>query len=732
MGADGLTLARGDVVRLHHALVSGGEAGRLAGQPALDVQVSTTVASRRASPSAAQIGGMFAPIPARWMAVGATTVSNIRLYDDGRVRLSLRGDADLLPSIEAALRVTVAAAGRPPVTFGGPAAPGAAAPDPSEPYIWTPAESADVAALAAVLAVGDAVTLTFSAPDPARLALDRAVGPLPADSWIMLDLPGLAAPHVSALEVSAAETAQVTLDTPLPAALAALAEAPADALWRLYAADAPPLRVRISDVEPLALDRVRVAAYDERPEYHAAAAAPDAPLPPVSSSRAPRVVSGAIAERLVPAGRGHAVEIALALSVAGDWRAATVLARIGASGPWREAARLVDGAADAAWITTGRGGDVLQVRVVPGGAAAPAGAAWQAPDHAIVGRFAPPAAPSNFLVEVLGDGTRRFRWRPPSDPDLVGFELRSGEAADPPLAWADLAPMHTGLLTADHLETMEPQRAGRYAFALRAVDSSGLASPEVRVVAELGPTRAGEAVLWACPSAIGWPGVRVGLEVSDDPSRALEGVPTYDWAALEAHAWSALESDLLGVGPASGAGRSGTYTPPAEDLGTALTYALAWSGETSGAVVFEARIGASKAAVEAAAWAAYDVAAAAALTSRWVQVRWRLAGDGDAVLRLDHLCWEVVAPVVTDRYLDVDLGGPALPSGWARSGDGTLLSSDVIGHVTDVDVTLLSVAAGTTWSLDLTDRARPVLTVWDAARVAARPRANVTIRGLAT
>lgn len=552
----------------------------------------------------------------------------------------------------------------------------------------------------------------------------------------MIDLPGLASPHVSALEVSAAETAGVTLETPMPAVLGALAASPPDALWRLYAGAAPPLRVRISDVEPLALDRIRVAAYDERAEYHAAAAAPDAPLPPVSSSRAPRVVSATIAERLVPAGRGYAVEIALALAVAGDWRAATVLARIGASGPWREAARLVDGATDGAWITAGRGGDVLQVRVVPGSAAAPAGAAWQAPDHAIVGRFAAPGAPTNFLAEVLGDGTRRFRWSAPPDPDIVGFELRYGESAQPPLAWADLAPMHSGLLTADHLETMEPQRAGRYTFALRAVDSSGLASPEVRVLAELGPTRAGEAVLWACPSSTGWPGDRVGLDVSDDPSRALEGVPTYDWAALEAHAWSALESDRIGVGPASGAARSGTYTPPAEDLGTRITYALAWSGETSGTVVFEARVGDTEAAVAAASWAAYDTAAGTTLTSRWLQVRWRLAGDGDTVLRLDHICWQVVAPVLTDRYLDVDLAtitaaGEGGPDGWARSGDGTRLSSGLVAHVTDVDVTLLSVLSGTTWSLDLTDRAAPVLTVWDAARTPLRPRANLTIRGLA-
>ena len=176
--------------------------------------------------------------------------------------------------------------------------------------------------------------------------------------------------------------------------------------------------------------------------------------------------------------------------------------------------------------------------------------------------------------------------------------------------------------------------------------------------------------------------------------------------------------------------------PPAEDLGTRLTYALAWSGETSGTVAFEARTGSTKAAVAAASWAAYDIAAGAALTSRWLQVRWRLAGDGDTVLRLDHICWQVVAPVLTDRYLNVNLSaitaaGEGGPDGWARSGHGTRLSSGLVAHVTDVDVTLLSVAAGTTWSLDLTDRAAPVLTVWDAARAPLRCRANITIRGLA-
>ena len=81
------------------------------------------------------------------------------------------------------------------------------------------------------------------------------------------------------------------------------------------------------------------------------------------------------------------------------------------------------------------------------------------------------------------------------------------------------------------------------------------------------------------------------------------------------------------------------------DLGAVLDTELRWSADVTGDAVFEYRVADTQAGLAAEAWAAYPTGAT--VRGRWVQLRWRVSGDGTQVLSLDHLCWSAHAPGAT-------------------------------------------------------------------------------------
>ena len=578
------------------------------------------------------------------------------------------------------------------------------------------------------IARGDVVHITHSLIDggragrlaggtDARVTLNRAVDPGATGAQMLFRLPDgtLHQSAVSRLPGVAGESDEVDLATPLPAAPDAGGASPLDTLWRLYDADAPPARARIVAVEPASDLRVRFSAIDEVAAYYDAATA-DLTAPfPVLSPRAPRVLAVAFAETLVRVGAGFAVEIAAALTVAGDWRGGVVRASAAGEAP-RTVARLVDGETEARWLAAPEG--TLTVTVAPGTEATPAGAAFVA-EHEIVGFLAPPGTPTNFLIDVLGDGTRRLRWTPPPDADLAGVAIRYAlEAAGAAPAWDDMTPLHRGHLTASPLETVEPA-AGGWIFAARAVDTGGrLSAGDVRIVAELGPQRLGDALVWRCPAAEGWPGTITGAQRSADGQDALEGASDYTWADLTT--WAAWTS--WGAGDGDDGAAEIAYASEPFDIGTAVDFALRWSAEAVGDVTFEVRTAATEAALGAAAWAAY--AAGTTVEGRWFQLRWRVTGDGTQVLFLDHLCWSAHAPRAERRLLDRDTAG------WEGSAAAGREVPHDLGLVTDINVTLQSVGAGWTWTLDSkNDPTR--IKIFDGDGNAADAVVDAVVRGFA-
>ena len=510
------------------------------------------------------------------------------------------------------------------------------------------------------------------------------------------------------------ETAALDLDVPLPEPPDAQGASPLDTLWRLYDATLPPVRARIVAVEPATDRRVRFSAIDEVQVYYDAATADlSAPLP-VLRARAPRILDITVAETLVRVGAGFAVEIEAALTVAGDWRGSVIRAALD-DGPLRTVARLVDGETDARWLAAPSG--TLTVTATPGTEAAPSGAPVTV-TYEIVGPLAPPAAPTNFLIDVLGDGTRRLRWTPPLDADLAGVLIRYGAQGGVPLTWEQLTPLHRGFLTASPLETVEPP-PGVWVFAARSIDTGGRLSPgDVRIVAELGPQRQGDALVWHCPSALGWPGTLTGIERSDDGRDALEGLGDYTWNDLTT--WNAWETWATGNG-ADGPAEI-VFADEPFDLGIALDIELRWSAETVGDVAFEYRAADSRAALAAAAWQAYPTGAT--VRGRWVQLRWRITGDGSQALSLDHLCWSAHAPAAVRKLLDRNTAD------WQGSAAAGRVVPNDLGLVTDLDVTLQSVGAGWSWTLlNKNDPTR--IRIYDGAGSAADATVDVIVRGIA-
>ena len=150
-----------------------------------------------------------------------------------------------------------------------------------------------------------------------------------------------------------------------------------------------------------------------------------------------------------------------------------------------------------------------------------------------------------------------------------------------------MAPLHRGHLTASPYETVEPP-PGHWIFAARAVDTGGrLSAEDVRIVAELGPQRLGDALIWRCPASQGWPGTITAALRSDDGRDALEAPAAYTWDDLTT--WDAWESWSAGKG--AGAATGIAFATEPVDIGAALDVALRWAADSVGAVAFEYRIG---------------------------------------------------------------------------------------------------------------------------------------------
>lgn len=132
---------------------------------------------------------------------------------------------------------------------------------------------------------------------------------------------------------------------------------------------------------------------------------------------------------------------------------------------------------------------------------------WVEVSHTVIGKTEPPPPPTNFLVNVLGDGTRRFSWINPDVKDLKGVEIRAAEGTG--LTWGieltEDTKLHEGLLTLSPWETNELTE-GLYTFAIKSKDTSGNYCDEaVYIQSNLPDPRLGDLLMFINVSGSGWP-----------------------------------------------------------------------------------------------------------------------------------------------------------------------------------------------------------------------------------
>ncbi len=466
--------------------------------------------------------------------------------------------------------------------------------------------------------------------------LDRAVriaGAAGTD-WLMLRRPegaletvrAHAGPPGSGARANGAETARVWT-TPAPED--GIGE-PVDTLWRLYPAGAGPARVKVVGVSPRSGDRVRLEAVDELGAYYAAATADLSVDLPQIRRNLPRVLHATVTETLIRVGAAFLVEIALSLTVAGDWRGAEVRASWERR-PMRTVASLDGGDTEARWTSPPEGW--IEIVVLPRG-----GGPRHRIAYTIRGLRTPPGAVGEAHVERLGDGTRRFRWAEPADPDLLGVRIRYGPApaypADPGTPWEELRAIHRGWLTASPWEAVEPA-AGDWLFSFRALDTGGRYGPESRVTARLGAQRRGESLFWACPSAEGWTrGTLAGAALDFSWADPATGAADYAWRGLTT--WDAWTGWALPG--AAWAAEPTVYTSMPADLGQdGVVSVLAWDSDAAVQPTVRVRAADFRDDLASAAWTGY--AAGDGIAGRMVQVEWTWTWERGQLPTVRYLCF---------------------------------------------------------------------------------------------
>ena len=502
-------------------------------------------------------------------------------------------------------------------------------------------------------------------------------------------------------------TAEVTLAAALPWQPGAHGGAPPDWLWRFYSGAAAPRKVRVLAKVPYAQGEYEFEAVDEVAEYYVADVPGTISDLPALRRDPPHVLAVTVGETLVAAGSGYVTRVELLVTVRGDWRGGVVYAT--PPGGHRERVAVMSGGETrASWITSRTG--VHLITIVPGTEAAASGSPYHT-RYTVLGVYALPGPPRGLNLDILGDGTRKFHWLPPLDADYVGALIRYHRtvAAGGTLPGWDsdgVRSLYDGPRRSPY-ETIDPPEGG-WTFRARSVDSGGRLSQEEAVIhAQIGPPRGTDVLVWSCPADEGWPGTIAGGIRDDQGADALEGAAAYRWQDLTT--WAAWAT--WGAGAGSGAGRALSYTTEALDIGLEVTFGLGWSAEVGGeaattgqplGVVFEARTAASESALASAVWAEYR---GGQLIGRWYQLRWRLAGDGTTILRIDHLCYSVLAPTVIEVLRDAD------PSGWvsrAVGGSGGVRPGLTIGGSATHEVYRVPLATlAVCTDLDITVQYRP-------------------------
>jgi hypothetical protein len=339
-------------------------------------------------------------------------------------------------------------------------------------------------------------------------------------------------------------------------------------------------------------------------------------------------------------------------------------------------------------------------------------------DYQVEGKTAPPSAPDSFTFQRQQDGTREFQWEHAApEPDVrvgggykIRFRLGTG------WAWADMDPLHDGLLQVSPYET-NALAAGTYTFAIKTVDSTGNESETAKyIVAELGdPRGAQNSIAFVDVANAGWPGTKTDCVV--DAGNVLRAVNQGTWDTLPAtwDAWTRWVADPVATF---------SYEHPPIDIGIVGTFTPLVSVDTASTATVE--VATSSDGVTYTGWST----PAGAVEARYIKVRVIIQQAGSELPLLYGLLINLSARPVDETITDLDT---STLSGVYRLGVGDirLPIDETYGVIRTVQIALQSVGPGWTWVLEDKDTATgPRVRLYDASGNPADALIDAFVRGL--
>ena len=325
----------------------------------------------------------------------------------------------------------------------------------------------------------------------------------------------------------------------------------------------------------------------------------------------------------------------------------------------------------------------------------------------------PPPNVSTFQVEAASDGTRVFTFGIATPPtDLAGYRIRY--RAGTGWTWAQMTPLHTGLVTVSPYETNLLEQ-GVYTFAIVAVDQSGLESEgPIYITGSLpNPRLAGGVVFQALPHGQNWPGTKTNCHVAEDGGLYADGTAT--WSTLPATWAGWTRWNFSPISPI-------VYEHTVIDLGGSLAFAPAISANLEGTPTYEYAISNDN-----ISWGAWTLIDGQVITARYLKARITVAGAEPIIHTMDI---RAVGPNVVEDIADLD---PATLSATYRLGTGNyrLPIAKTYNVIRQVQISLQGVGPG--WSWEIVDKQispGPQVKIYDGANALADPPSlDALIRG---
>jgi hypothetical protein len=326
--------------------------------------------------------------------------------------------------------------------------------------------------------------------------------------------------------------------------------------------------------------------------------------------------------------------------------------------------------------------------------------------------FAPPPDVATLLVSSQTDGTRQLDWTLPGQkpPDLDGYKIRSRLGTNVAWGWADLNPMHDGVLTASPWET-NLLAAGQYTFAIKAIDDSGIESENaVFVIADLGDPRLAGVIFNVLPHTQGWTGTKTDCHVE---GLFLVANSTDTWA--DKTTWSSFNRWVQT--PAT----SISYEHSIIDLGGPVLFIPFVEVIADGTVTVEESH--STNGVDYTSFAA----AGLQINARYIKIKVTVTGATVPLIRSMNI--KLSGETIEEQINDLDTS--TLTGSYRLGvGDIRLPIANTYTQITQIQVTLQNVGAGYSWVLiDKDITVGPRIKIYNASNALADATIDALIKG---